>query len=179
MTKDSQPEACALVESLGPHLYSKQTTLLKYLWASQWVTDHPIELSDVEKGGGCVMFFWHDISKCGNHPVHYGVSGVRIELCVNLHQWDASPPYFLYFLGGPAPNKWACCRQRRLRGLTALQEHRALRASLWIVWLMLLLWLGYVMSGICDRSSMRWWWRLHKPAVPRETHKYCTCTHTH
>lgn len=68
----------------------------------------------------------------------------------------------------------------RLRWLTAPQEHRALSAEseLWIVWLMLELWRGYVMSGIYGRSSMRWWWRLHKPEVPPETHQRILYMHT-
>ena len=65
-----------------------------------------------------------------------------------------------------------------LRGLTALQEHSALTDSC-DVWLIIGVLTGFVISGLCDRSSRKWrCWKIRKPAAPPQSYKCFTfkCT---
>ena len=125
------------------------------------------------RSGGRVISFWHNIGDRGKDPVHYRVCRVRIELCANRLLCTSC----VYSEGQRWQNEPAVSQAERTDSFTRTQSAES---ELWVVWLILELWWGYVMSGICDRSSMRWWWwSLHKPAVPPETHEYCTCSSTH
>lgn len=137
--------------------------------ASSWVlSTESINRSDAfssaENGGKLVINFWHNLSKWGDHHVHCSVWIDNLNHCTSCFPSTST--------------KWACRHGawedwQHYRNTVLCQRAVICVINTWVL-------TAFVMSCICDRSSARWWWRLHKQAQtnkyhPSHTHIYLLC----
>lgn len=133
--------------------------------ASSWVLstetiNRPDAFSSAENGGRLVINFWHNLSKWGDHHIHYSVWIDNLNRCTSRIS--------------STPMKWACRHGawedwKHCRNTVLCQRAVICVINTWVL-------TAFVMSCICDRSSVRWWWRLHKQARTNKCHPF---THAH